>query len=150
MKTKKVIVTIATVLITLTIFGLIASLFVKLDRQTSTTTIGSESYSIGTLDESGKFVEGDTAIYMRKAITTDGLKVELADNAEITYQIFFYDEKDQFISATDALSEDFTGAIPENAKSAKIMITPTADADGKVTFFEISGYANQLTVTVKK
>lgn len=136
--------------LTFALIGAVIGLFVKLDRQTTTTTIGGEAYSIGTLDETGKYVEGDTAIYLRKAITTDGLKVEIADDATVKYQLFFYDKDDEFISASDELTADFDGEIPENAESVKIMITPTADEDGKVSITEVLGYAAQLTVTVNK
>ena len=131
-------------------FGLIATLFVKLDRQTTTTTIGGEAYSIGTLDETGEPTETNTAIYMRKSITTDGLKCELAEDAKIKYELFFYDKDGEFVSSTGDLTADWAGEIPVGAESVKVMITPTADEDGKVSIVEVLGYASQLTVTVNK
>ena len=131
-------------------FGLIATLFVKLDRQTTTTTIGGEAYSIGTLDDTGMYAEVDTAIYMRKAITTDGLKCELAEDAKIKYELFFYNKDEEFISSTGDLTADWTGSVPAGAESVKVMITPTEDEDGKVSLVEVLGYANQLTITVNK
>ena len=131
-------------------FGLIATLFVKLDRQTTTTTIGGEAYSIGTLDDTGMYAEGDTAIYMRKAITTDGLKCELDADAKIKYELFFYDKDGEFVSSTGDLTADWAGEVPEGAESVKVMITPTADEDGTVSLVEVFGYASQLTVTVNK
>lgn len=138
----------------LLLLGLIATtvtLFVKLDRQTTVTEIGVEAYMIGELDDEGAKADGDTSIVTRNAITTDGLKVEIADDAEVTYTIYFYGSEDEFISKTDALAEDFDGsAIPENAETAKIVITPTADEDGKVDLTEVLGYAGQVTVTVNR
>lgn len=131
-------------------FGLIATLFVKLDRQTTTTTIGGEAYSIGTLDETGEPTETNTSIYMRKAVTTDGLKCELAEDAKIKYELFFYDKDGEFVSSTGDLTADWAGEIPVGAESVKVMITPTADEDGKVSIVEVLGYASQLTVTVNK
>lgn len=136
--------------LTFALIGAVIGLFVKLDRQTTTTTIGGEAYSIGLIDEKGDNADGNTAIYLRNAITTDGLKIELADKAEITYQLFFYDKAGDFISASEELTADFNGEIPEGAESVRIMITPTADDDGEVTFTEVLGYAAQLTVTVNK
>ncbi|MGN1078017.1 MAG: hypothetical protein ACI4ST_05835 [Candidatus Gallimonas sp.] len=149
-KTADKIKWIVTLIVVLALIGSVVTLFVKLDRQTSTTTIGGEAYSIGTIDETGEYAEGNTAIYLRKAITTDGLKCELSKNAEITYQLFFYDKDGAFLSASETLSADFDGTVPEGAESVKIMITPTADEDGKVSVVEVLGYANQLKVTVKK
>ncbi len=131
-------------------FGLIATLFVKLDRQTTTTTIGGEAYSIGTLDETGEPTETNTSIYMRKSITTDGLKCEIAEDAKIKYELFFYDKDGEFVSSTGDLTADWAGEVPEGAESVKVMITPTADEDGKVSIVEVLGYASQLTVTVNK
>lgn len=142
---------IITLLVGLAIVGAIVGLFIKLDRQTTTTTIGGEAYSIGTIDETGEYAEGDTSIYLRNAITTDGLKCELAKDAKIKYQIFYYDKDGNFISASEELTADFDGTeIPETAETAKIVITPTADEDGKVSVMEVLGYASQLTVTVNK
>ena len=141
---------VVTLLVGLALIAAVVALFVKLDRQTSTTTIGGEAYSIGTIDETGEYAEGDTAIYLRNGITTDGLKCELADDAQIKYQLFFYDADGAFLEASEELTSDWNGSAPEGAESVKIMITPTEDEDGKVSLFEVLGYADQLTVTVNK
>ncbi len=142
------------VILAVVLVALIAAvtvLAVKLERQTSINTLGGEAYSIGTLDETGKYAEGDTSIYTSKAITTDGLTCKLADDAKIKYQLFYYDEKGEFLSKSDELTADFDGkTIPEGAKSVKIMITPTEDEDGKVGALEVLGYAAQLTVRFNK
>lgn len=131
--------------------GAVVTLFIMLDRQTTVTEIGAEAYIIGTLDDEGAETDGDTSIVTRNAVTTDGLKVEIADDADVTYTIYFYGSEDEFISKTQALSADFDGsAIPENAETAKIVITPTADEDGKVDLTEVLGYAGQVTVTVNR
>lgn len=140
----------AVLIVALALIVAVAALFVKLDRQTTTTTIGGEAYSIGTIDETGEYAEGDTAIYLRNGITTDGLKCELADDAQIKYQLFFYDADGAFLEASEELTSDWNGSAPEGAESVKIMITPTEDEDGKVSLIEVLGYADQLTVTVNK
>ena len=142
------------VIVFLLMIGLIAStvtLFVKLDRQTTVTEIGAEAYVIGTLDDDGAKADGDTSIVTRNAISVDGLKAEIADDATITYTLYFYDADGEFVSKTAALSSDFDGsAIPENAETAKIVITPTEDEDGKVDLTEVLGYAGQVTITVNR
>lgn len=106
---------------------------------------------IGALDEEGKAADGDASIVTRKAFTTDGLKVELADDAKVTYELFFYDEENALISSTGALSTDFLGlTVPLSAETAKIVITPTEDEDGKVSLTEVIGYADQVTVTMDR
>ena len=147
---KKVAGIVAGVLAVVLVAGLFTTLFVKLDRQTTTTRIGGEAYSIGTLDDTGEPTETNTAIYMRKSITTDGLKCEIAEDAKIKYELFFYDKYGEFVSSTGDLTADWAGEVPEGAESVKVMITPTADEDGKVSIVEVLGYASQLTVTVNK
>lgn len=138
-------------LLVIGIIGALVALFVQLDRQTTVTELGPEAYMIGALDEEGKAVDGDASIVTRKVFTTDGLKVELADDAKVTYELFFYDEEDAYISSTGALSTDFLGlTVPLNAETAKIVITPVEDEDGKVSLTEVIGYADQVTVTIDR
>lgn len=137
-------------LISIGLIGAVITLFVLLDRQTTVTEIGAEAYTIAALDENGEQTDGDTSIVTRSAFTTDGLKVKIEDEATVTYTLYFYGAENEFISKTAALSEDFDGSIPENAETAKIVITPIEDEDGKVDLTEVLGYAGQVTVTVNK
>lgn len=135
------------------LLGVIASvvtLFIQVDRNTTVTQIGAEAYKIAALDEDGKEIESDKSIVTRDAFTTDGLKVEFKDGAEVTYVLYFYDTDGEFISKTEALSADYDGEIPEGAEYARAVITPTNDEDGKVTLTEVIGYANSLTITVNR
>lgn len=137
-------------LISIGLIGAVITRFILLDRQTTVTEIGAEAYTIAALDENGEQTDGDTSIVTRSAFTTDGLKVEIEDEATVTYTLYFYGAENEFISKTAALSEDFDGSIPENAETAKIVITPIEDEDGKVELTEVLGYAGQVTVTVNK
>lgn len=149
-KTADLIKWIITLVIGLALIGAVIGLSVKLERQTSFTTIGGESYSIGVLDENGEYEKSDKGIYLHNSITTDGLKCTLAKDSKITYKLFFYDKDGKFISATEQLSTNWNGSAPDKAVSVKIVITPTADEDNKVSLVEVLGYANQLTVVVNK
>ena len=150
-KTADAVKWVVVFLLVIGLIGAVVTLFVMLDRQTTVTKIGAEAYTIATLDDSGEQTDGDTSIVTRNAVTTDGLKVAIADDATVTYALYFYDADGEFVSKTEALSADFDGsAIPENAETAKIVITPTADEDGKVDLTEVLGYAGQVTVTVNR
>lgn len=138
-------------LVVLGLIGAVIGLAVKLDRQTTIERLGGEAYEIGLIDAKGAEEKGETAIRTRKGITVEGLQCELDADAKITYQIFYYDKDGKFISATEALTADFDGSgIPETAKTARIMITPTDDEDGKVSLVEVLGYANRLAVTYER
>ena len=149
-KTADAVKWVVVFLLVIGLIGAVITLFVMLDRQTTVTEIGAEAYTIAALDDSGEQTDGDTSIVTRNAVTTDGLKVEIADDATVTYALYFYDADGEFVSKTDSLFADFDGNIPDNAESAKIVITPTADEDGKVTLTEVFGYAGQVTVTVNR
>lgn len=150
-KTADAVKWVVVFLLVIGLIGAVITLFVMLDRQTTVTEIGAEAYTIAALDDSGEQTDGDTSIVTRNAVTTDGLKVVIADDATVTYALYFYDADGEFVSKTADLSADFDGsAIPENAESAKIVITPTADEDGKVDLTEVLGYAGQVTVTVNR
>ena len=137
-------------LLVIGLIGAVVALSIKLDRQTTVTEIGAEQYTIGGIDEDGAAADDNTSIATRNTFTTDGLKVELADEATVTYELFFYDKDGAFISSTGELSADFAGEIPEGAESAKCVITPTADEDGKVDITEVFGYSGQVTITVNR
>ena len=149
-KTADAVKWVVVFLLVIGLIGAVITLFVMLDRQTTVTEIGAEQYIIGGLDDEGAAAEGDTSIVTRGTFTTDGLKVDLADEAEVTYELYFYDGEENFISSTGALSADFNGEVPENAEYAKCVITPTADEDGKVDLMEVLGYAGQVTISVNR
>ena len=149
-KTADAVKWVVVFLLVIGLIGAVVTLFVMLDRQTTVTKIGAESYTIAALDDSGEQTDGDMSIVTRNAFTVDGLAVAIEDDATVAYALYFYDADGEFVSKTDSLSADFDGNIPDNAESAKIVITPTADEDGKVTLTEVFGYAGQVTVTVNR
>lgn len=149
-KTADAVKWVVVFLLVIGLIGAVITLFVMLDRQTTVTEIGAEAYTIAALDDSGEQVDGDTSIVTRNAFTVDGLAVAIEDDATVAYALYFYDADGEFVSKTDSLSADFDGNIPDNAENAKIVITPTADEDGKVTLTEVFGYAGQVTVTVNR
>lgn len=134
-------------LVVIALVGAVVGLGIKLDRQTTTNRIGGEAYSIGAIDEKGEVKNSELSIYTRDGVTVKGLKCELAKDAKIKYQIFYYDKDGKFVSSSAELTADFNGTgIPATAETAKIVITPTEDKDGKVSITEVLGYAEQLTV----
>ena len=126
-----------------------AGMAVVLNRQIKTVELTSLSYEIGVLDETGAEEENNAAIRTKDFVSVDGLTVKVCKEPTVTYQLFFYDTDKKFISSSDELSADYSSTIPENAEYVKVMITPIEDENG-VTFTEMSGHANQFTVTGKR
>lgn len=139
-------VVLAVVLVAL--ISAVAVLAVQMNKQITTKTLSSAAYSVGSLGEDGRAINSDEHIYTKDYVTTDGLKVELAEKADIQYKLYFYGEDKAFKSASDWLTADFNGSIPEGAAFVRIVIDPIDDAE--VSLFEIVGYANQLTVTFNR
>lgn len=142
------------VIVFVLLLGMLASvvtLFIQVDRNTTVTQIGAEAYKIAALDDSGEETESDKSIVTRDAFTVDGLKIEIADDAAVSYELYFYDADGEFVSKSGAQTADYDGSdIPETAATAKVVITPTEDEDGKVTLTEVFGYASALTITVNR
>jgi hypothetical protein len=112
-----------------------------------TKAVGASAYTVGAIDDSGKTTEAENAIYTKDTINVDGLRCKVADDAKITYRVYFYKENGELAGATKELSTDLTDdLIPGEAVSARIVITPTADEDGKISTSEKYEYAKQLTV----
>ena len=138
----------------------VVGLSVKVSKQETTKELGASAYAIGLLDdETGKIPTGDGVEVDKGGLATtkfydvDGLKVEVAKNATVKYQVNYYDEEKKFL-AVQTLTDDFDSAnIPSTASTAeyvKIEIIPTDDDDGEVSLLEKSGYVKQVTVTVAK
>ena len=124
---------------------------IKVLSNEKTKTLGSNvfTYSIGLLDESGEYEKGTSSIYTKDYYSVDGLTIELKEDADVTYKLFFFDEDKEYVSSTSDLSATFDNTkIPEKAEYFKIVITPTNDAE--VSLFEVNNYAKQLTVTIDK
>lgn len=130
------------------LIGGVTYAIVRVVQKDETREISSLAYKIGALDDNGAFMKNTASIVSKDFISSNGLTIKLQENAEVSYKVFFYDVDKAFVSASEVQSADYAGTIPENAKYAKIVITPLHDAE--VSIFEMSGYAKQLTVTVNK
>ena len=144
-KTKNILlIVLSCVLIFGALFGIIA-LFSNEDD--STTKKVSPSYSVGGLTADGKYLETNESIYTKDAFECVGLTVTPVFTSTVSYEIYFYGEDNQFISKSGKLTDAYKQR-PELAKYARIVITPNDDQ--KVSWYEVNGYAKQLTIEVDK
>ena len=140
-----VIVTVALVCITITLFVFNS----KINANDRTNELVGRDYEKGLISADGGFVKGTTAIRTKEYIPTRGLNVDYIENSGVKYVIFFYDNTQTLISATEELVEDFDSKqTPENAIYARIMITPLYDPE--VSRGEIDDYASALIVEWSK
>lgn len=126
------------------IFG-IAKLGEVLDTETKTIY---PTYSVGGLKTTdGKYTETSDSIYTKEAFECQGLKITPAFDSNVSYEVFFYDSNEQFLSSSGSKT-DFYESDNILAQYARIQIKPLED--DKVSWYETSKYANQLKVEVNK
>lgn len=105
------------------------------------------SFSVGGLDGNGNYMNTDQSIYTKDAFECQGLNCTLDFDNEISYQVYFYDQNNEFVHTTGRLTGAFVqDSIPFFAKYARIVITP--NDDNKVSKLEVMKYAKQLKTTV--
>ena len=149
---------IVTIILVVFIFaGCVAGL-VALGRNKNK-KISASSFSVGELDEqTGSYVSSKTAIYTKGLIECQGLKIVPDFDAELSYQVFYYNYDEIYIGCTPVYEgKTYNEEVPSLAKYCRIVAYPEqVDNDGnpdsnfKVNVFNKTKYANKLTVTVDK
>lgn len=129
-----------------------ATALVKISRQETTYEIGWTSYQVAGVTADGKIDTEDTSSMTSAHFDcTKGFKITKNQTA-VQYRVHFYDENKQFIQSSEVLTADYEYAVDQvaNAKYARVELTPNNDEDGKVTVFELAGYADYLDIIVNK
>lgn len=129
-----------------------AGLVVKVNSMEKTKEVSATfGYEQGLLAADGSEKKGTTSFRTKDYIPTDGLIIDIKDDASVTYVIYFYDAEKNFLSASGEKATDFNAekdSVPSGAKYVRLMITP--ENDPEVSSGEIAGYAKELTVEYKK
>ena len=87
-------------------------------------------FSVGGLSDEGTYVKSDSTIYTKESFECSELvKVTRDFDANIEYQVFFYDDADEFVSSSDVYSKSADIVVPEGASRARIEITPIWSSD---------------------
>ena len=146
---KKVGLSVVAIVLVLASVGGLVTLFGKQTKKISPT-----SWVVGGLDEDGKFIDDDQTLVNRTLIACEGLSVKKTFKGECSYEIFYFDENDQFLTKViptdDIYSEDYPGAV-----SCRIVIRPACPSDEKksefkISFWEVATFAKYIQVTVDK
>lgn len=105
-------------------------------------------FTRGALNEEGVEVKETDKLVTMSFFKCRGLKITLEKEAELTYEVFYYDEDKQFIESTGALEEDYEGAVPDEAIYAKIVITPQLEKEDQIPLLDIAKISKKLTISV--
>lgn len=153
-KTKQIISIVMVCVIALGAIMGLSALSNKLDEDMKIIT---PTFEVGGLDNTtGKYVETEGSIYTKKSFECQGLTIKLDFDSQVKYQVFYYDELDEYIGeCTAEYDESVELVVPENAKFARVKVTPIWGADVKandrvVEWYEVLKYSTQLEISVFK
>lgn len=109
------------------------------------------SFTRGSLNEQGKVLESNTELVTKKYFKCRGLTITLDEDSDVTYQVFYFDKHEEFISSSEIITGDYDGeGMPENAVYARLVVMPDIDEDETLSWFGNFKYINQLTITVSR
>ena len=108
----------------------------------------SPKFEVGNLGSDGKFVDDKSTLYTKEAFEAEGLQIKLDFDSQINYQIFYYDDLDNFVESTAVLSTAYSETVHDGY--ARIVITPTDDEDEKISLVERVKYPGQMEIKVNK
>lgn len=143
-KTGKIALIVVGILVAIMAIGLC----VRMGSSQTYTTLSATDYQVGALDETGAFMKNAGSFVSKDFYDVDGLSVKVDEDAEVSYQLYFYDAEENFISATNNFGVTYNGTIPEDAELFKIVINPTNDDD--ISTFDIIKYESDVEVRFYK
>lgn len=109
------------------------------------------TYHIGSINESGDFVESDDAIYS-DLFECQGLKIEPNFNSKVSYSVYFYRFDESFVDSELNLTTTYEAPENDIVKYARIVIIPDrgdkSEEDYKIWFWNILGISDDIKVSV--
>jgi len=112
-------------------------------------------WSIGGLDNQGKYEESDATLYTKDAFECQGLTIKPNFDSNVKYQIFFYDELGEFVESSSLLESSYDSSIPVGATHARLELTPIWDEDVKekdrvIKWYNKHQWTNNLEIKVNE
>lgn len=148
MRRKNKIFGITAAVIGVLVLVMLAGLCFRMGKSQTYTSLSATSYEVGALNSAGEFEKNAGSFVSKEFHDVKGLSVKVDEDAELSYQLFFYDAEENFISSTNSFGVTYNGAIPESAELFKIVINPTNDDD--ITTFDIIKYESDVEVRFYK
>lgn len=118
------------------------------------------TFEVGGLrTEDGKYEKSDKTLYTKNAFECQGLQIKLAFDNYIDYQVFFYENDGDFLSASEVISGNEEIEVPLLATHARLELTPNWAEMGEdydtekeqiVKWYEVTKYSSQIKIKVNK
>ncbi len=127
-------------------------LIVSLNKGETDKTLNGTSFTVGSLTANGEVNADDTSktSAYTSFIGAEGLKVELTEDAPLTYTVYYYTANKTLISDKTQTGLDSSGklSVPVTAKYARIMVKLNGGA--RFGALGMAEYMRYVTITVKK
>ena len=142
---------LAILMIAAAIFGIV-KLSQKMKDETKKIT---PTFAVGALGEDGKYIkDSKSSLYTKDSFEAKGLEVILDFDANITYEVFWYDAQGNFVKSSGDLNKGTSFYAPIN-HTARIEVTPIWDndlyeEDRVIKWYEKFEYTKQLEIRVDK
>ena len=112
-------------------------------------------WSIGGLDDNGKYEESDATLYTKDAFECQGLTIKPNFDSNVKYQVFFYDELGEFVSATEVLETSYEHVDTDSITHARLEVTPVWGEDVKekdqvIKWYNKHQWEGQLEIKVNE
>ena len=137
---------IALVVAAIIIIGAICGIAIAINNANAERKTLSLSYSVGGLTDTGAYKASETSIYTKSAFVCDGLEIDLDDNSDVKFEVYYYGKSGAFISSTGMMSKDYVAELKNGEKTARIVVTPVFSQP--IDEEDVAGYAKQLKVSV--
>lgn len=147
---KRTVKFVVGILVAVILFGVITTLFVvpatKTDKKVS-----DFSFTVGGIGADGKYEKRTDAVYTKKAINASNLKISPDYTYQGQYQVFYYDEEDNFLFKSEVLTDyyDSTKLLYKGDTLylyARVMLLPTLEKGEKINFFTATKYSSAVTI----
>lgn len=112
-------------------------------------------FEVGGIDADGKGNRSKDSICTKDSFECKGLEVNLGFDAYVKYQIFYYNNLDEFLEASSIYTESAEMDVPANAVHARIVVIPIwgkdVEAEDRIChWYDVTNYSSRLEIKVLK
>ncbi len=149
-KNNRVLITVLSILLAGVVILGIVSIFSAFSDEDDGFTEISVDFERGALSASGEYVETDSSLYTKEAITCSTIRITKEFDVNYSYKLFFYDDTGFCFNSSSLYRKTETIELPAEAKSCRIVIYPDfEDGDNELNIFEAWSYSSAIEVEIK-